>query len=150
MGKPILRTTRTRRPSPEADTEIGDLKRVIKVQNVTIATSGGATDRTSVNLQNMGIDKWVVSDVRLVARTAAGTLATAQVGIYTAAAAGGTAIVAPAALTSLTAANKIQTSTVAAHDVQTADSLFIRQTVDSGNAGTADVIIELWDLSDRG
>lgn len=150
MGKAVLRTTRTRRPHPGADVELGDLKRVIKKQGVTIGASGGATDRATISLKGMEIDKYIVTNVRIVARTAAGTLAVAEVGLYTAAAGGGTGIVAAAALTGVTAANKHLAMTVAAHDVQTAQTLYVRQTVNSGNAGTVDVIIELQDLSDRG
>lgn len=71
------------------------------------------------------------------AKTAAGTLAAATVDVRTAAAGGGASVLsAPSALTGVTAVDKIINVTPVATDVRTASSLYLRQTVDSGNAGT--------------
>jgi hypothetical protein len=68
---------------------------------------------------------------------------TAELGIYTAAAAGGTAVVTPAALTGLTAANKLHVLTLTAmgNAPLTAATLIPRLTVAQGTAATADIAI---------
>lgn len=68
----------------------------------------------------------------------------ATVGLYTAAAAGGTAIVTPATATGLTAASKFNDRTIAANaDYQTARTLYIRVGVAHGSAATCSVAFEL-------
>lgn len=141
-----IRTTRTR--SAGANIEFPNLKRVLVKQGITLKTTGAAADQATISLKGLDITKYHVNNVRIVSRTAAGTLAAATVGLFTAAAAGGTGIVATAVLGSLTAANKIQASTVAAHDPLTAQTLYVYQNVDSANAGTVDVYVEIFDLSD--
>lgn len=75
-------------------------------------------------------------------------LAAATLGLYTAAGAGGTAVVAPVLLASLTAVGKFQALSIAAlTDVITDSTLYPRLTVASGVAGTASLVLEFQDLS---
>lgn len=149
MANSRIRTTRTVGASKGANVQFCHLKRVLKAQSVTIGASGGATDRATISLAGFGITKYHVDAVRIFARSATGTLAVGQVGLFTAAAAGGTGIVAAATLATLTAAQKMQASTIVAHDAQTAQTLYIHQSVNSSNAGVVDVLVEIYDLSDQ-
>lgn len=90
--------------------------------------------------------KFIPIRVWLVNATA--NLATAELGLYTAAAAGGTAIVTPAAVGGLTAAGKYHPLVIASlSDPITAVELYPRLTVAAGTAGTADLVLEYLDLS---
>ena len=76
-------------------------------------------------------------------------LATAELGIYTAAGAGGTAIVTPAAVSGLSAADRVHVMTIAALTAPvTASVLYPRLTVASGVAGTCDLIMDFINLDD--
>ncbi len=68
-------------------------------------------------------------------------------GIYTAAAAGGTNLVVLATLTSLTGATKVADMTVVTTDYQTAATLYARVGVTFGGAATVSIAIELEDLT---
>lgn len=86
--------------------------------------------------------------VRIFVYRPTANLSAANLGIYTAAGAGGTAIVAPVALASLTAAGKFQQLTIAAiTDAVVATTLYPRLTVASGVAGTVSIVMEFQDLS---
>jgi len=75
-------------------------------------------------------------------------MAAATVGLFTQAGGTGTTIVAAALTASLTAVNKLQAMTVAAvTDGITDTNIFVRQTVNSVNAGTLDVIVTCEDLT---
>jgi hypothetical protein len=75
-------------------------------------------------------------------------LSSATLGLYTAAGAGGTAIVAPTLLANLTGTRKFQSLAIAAlTDVIIATTLYPRLTVASGVAGTASLVLQFLDLS---
>lgn len=77
-----------------------------------------------------------------------GNVSAANLGLYTAAGAGGTAIVTPAALASLTASTKFQLLTLTAlTDVVTATILYPRLTVAAGAGSKCSIVIEFVDLS---
>lgn len=119
----------------------------VSILGVAVGTSGSPADRGNSALPG-GVTRWIPVRVIIRAATATGTLAAGTFGLYTQAAAAGTAFVAPAALTALTAANKFTSSTVAAlTDGITDTNIFVRQTVDSLNAGTIDVIVECMNLT---
>ncbi len=119
----------------------------VSLRGVTVGTSGSAADRASVALP-VGITRWRLLRTIIRVVTASGTLALGTVGIYTQAAAGGTTIVTAAALVTLTATNKVVDSTIAAiTDGITDTNVFVRQTIDSANAGTIDVFIDCQDLT---
>lgn len=74
-------------------------------------------------------------------------MSSATLGLYTAALAGGTAIVAPVLLATLTGTGKFQSLSIAAlTDVITATVLYPRLTVASGVAGTASLMLEFVEL----
>jgi hypothetical protein len=110
----------------------------------------------SVNLNAVGDTAVHVPYAKYIARLVTTTnvsttlaASSATLGVYTAAAAGGTAVVtaATASLTPLTAASKFKDCTIAASaDSLTADTLYIRVGVVHGAPATCDVYLELQSL----
>lgn len=95
-------------------------------------------DLDSIDLSLSG--KYLPTEI--IAYDATANLATAQLGLYTAAGAGGTEIVAPAALTGLTGSGKFHSLTIAAlTDLLVAGTLYPRLTVAAGTAGTCSLLI---------
>ena len=92
---------------------------------------------TAVTIPN-GARKWALRRTAVTnASTSLGASA-AQLGVYTAAAAGGVALVAPAVLTSLTGATIISDRTNVAVST-TVSTVYVRVTVAHGSAATADI-----------
>lgn len=112
----------------------------VRISNVTLGTSGSPADLTSVVV---GLSRYIVTAVYVESNSAAATLAAATIDVRTAAAGAGASVLnAATALTGLTAADKAQSVAVAAlGNVQTATSLYLRQTVDSANAGVVSLVI---------
>lgn len=116
--------------------------------------TGYTIDARGVDLNTVGdtavhvpFSKYIVR--RMIVTNASTSLgsSSATIGAYTAAAAGGTAIVTPATATGLTAASKFNDRTIAASaDSQTASTLYIRVGVAHGSAATCDVYFELQSL----
>lgn len=75
------------------------------------------------------------------------SLTTATGGVYTAAAAGGTAVLTPAALSGNTAANVVVQTTPTTTTVQTAQTLFWRIATAQGTASTVDIFVYGYDFS---
>lgn len=85
--------------------------------------------------------------VRCIVYNPSGNMSSATLGLYTAAGAGGTAIVTPVLLATLTGTGKFQSLSIAAlTDVITATVLYPRLTVASGVAGTASLMLEFVEL----
>lgn len=84
---------------------------------------------------------------QVVMANASISLTTAAAGLFTAAAAGGTAIVANAALSGLTGATVVSQRTVAATAVQTGQQLYFNAATAQGAAATVDVYVYGYDLS---
>jgi hypothetical protein len=113
--------------------------------------SGYTVSARSVDLNTVGdtavhvpFAKYIVRRMTLTNVSTTLAASSATVGAYTAAAAGGTAIVTPATATGLTAASKFNDRTIAASaDTQTASTLYIRVGVANGSAATCDVYFEL-------
>lgn len=78
------------------------------------------------------------------------SLTTATGGVFTAPAAGGTAIVATAALSALTGPTVVSQRTVAATAVQTGQTLYVRNAVAQGAPATYDVYVYGYDFSTNG
>jgi hypothetical protein len=103
----------------------------------------------------IGTNKCIVRRVTLYDASASLAAGSAQVALYTLAAAGGTAIVAPAVVTSLTAATKFSDRTVAtsadyvrptagpAATAPNQSGFYFRVTVANGTAATVSVALEL-------
>ncbi len=75
------------------------------------------------------------------------SLTTAAAGLFTAAAAGGTAVVANAALSALTGPTIVSQRTVASTPVKTAQQLYLNVGTGQGAAATMDVYVYGFDLS---
>jgi hypothetical protein len=84
---------------------------------------------------------------QVVVTNASASLAQAQGALYTAAAAGGTAIVAPAALSAATTAAKVVQMTVASTDNPSVNTLYFRTTTANTAAATGDVYVYGYDFS---
>ncbi len=123
-------------PFPASLSSLADDEFVLIFDAVTVGTSGSPADRSTATIPSGVISyRPYAALVRTV--SAAGTLAAATYGIYSASAAGGTNLVAPVAMTALTAVDTIQDLTVISlASVLTAQTLYLRQTLDSLNAGT--------------
>ena len=74
-------------------------------------------------------------------------LTTAEAGLFTAPAAGGTAIVADAALSALSSASVVSQRTVASTAAQTGQNLYVNVSTAQGAAATFDVYVYGYDFS---
>ena len=99
-------------------------------------------DLTTIKINSA---KYVIKEI--VVYNPSATASTATLGFYTAPAAGGVAVVVPAALTALTGTGKFMGLTLAAlTDVLTGNSLYPRLTVAQGGAATADIAVFGYEL----
>ena len=154
-----LRTTRSASKGTGVDIQLPSLKRVVK-RTFTLVTAGdtdqdlASVDTPAQKYVNLdqgdsgSVTKALITAVHIYAKTAAGTLIAAVVGLSTATLGTGTVVVTPAAITGLTAAGTIKAMTVIANIVVTTGKLYVYETTDSGNAGTIEVVVEYIDLSD--
>lgn len=88
-----------------------------------------------------------VSVAYVLVTNASTSLTTAQVAVYTAPAAGGTAVLSATALTGATTAAKVVNTAASSTDAITGLNLYIRNTTAQGAAATADVFIYGYDLT---
>jgi hypothetical protein len=88
-----------------------------------------------------------VSVAYVLVTNASVSLTTAQVAVYTAPAAGGTAVLSATALTGATSAAKVVNTGASSTDAVTGQYLYIRNTTAQGAAATADVFIYGYDLT---
>lgn len=128
------------------------MKRTFRSAVLTLLTAGDVdTDLGSIDLTDGNPDqdtKFLMVGCYVHAVSAAGTLVAAVLDVRTAAAGAGASVITAAAITGVTAAGKVKAMTVPAQtDVVAADKLYIRQTTDSGNAGTIRVVVEVIDFS---
>lgn len=119
-------------------------KVVFLIPALAIGTSGSPADLGSFALP-AAINRYTVTNVYAYTTAASGTLAAATVDVRTAAAGGGSSLLtAPVALTGLTAANLAQNMTPLAMGTTFAGgSIFVRQTINSLNAGTVTIAVEV-------
>ena len=99
----------------------------------------------AANLKIANATNWSVSNV--VFTNASISLTTAAAGLFTAPSAGGTAIVANAALSALTASTVVSQRTVASTAIQTGDNLYVNVGTAQGAAATMDVYVYGYDFS---
>jgi hypothetical protein len=90
-------------------------------------------------------DRYSVSNV--VFTNASTSLTTALAGVFTAPSAGGTAIVANAALSALTSASVVSQRTVASTAAQAGQNLYVNVGTAQGAAATMDVFVYGYDLT---
>jgi len=88
-----------------------------------------------------------VSVAYVLVTNASVSLTTAQVAVYTAPAAGGTAVLSATALSGATTAAKVVNTSASSTDAITGANLYVRNTTAQGAAATADVFIYGYDLT---
>lgn len=88
-----------------------------------------------------------VSVAYVLVTNASTSLTTAQVAVYTAPSAGGTAVLSATALTGATTAAKVVNTAASSTDAITGLNLYVRNTTAQGAAATADVFIYGYDLT---
>jgi hypothetical protein len=107
---------------------------------VNVNATGDTAKLTVANATN-----WSVSNV--VFTNASISLTTAAAGLFTAPSAGGTAIVANAALSALTASTVVSQRTVASTAIFTGDNLYVNVGTAQGAAATMDVYVYGYDFA---
>jgi len=117
-------------------------------QAIRLLASAQGVNVNSANDTVMAIinsSRWSVSNV--VFTNASISLTTATAGVFTAPNGGGTAIVADAALSGLSAASVVSQRTVASTAAQTGDYLYLDVGTVQGAAATMDVFVYGYDLT---
>jgi hypothetical protein len=124
------------------------------VSNGAITPTSVLLSTRSVNLNSTGdtsiavplaITKYQVTGVLVTNCSATPTLAT--LGLYTAASAGGTAVVTAATITAATASTVILSQTIASSAAQTASTLYAHVGTANGSALTCDLYVQLLNLT---
>lgn len=138
MSNPGPATTVTTHPSQLATNQA--LRLIASAQGVNLNAVG---DTVAAILNQSGS----VSVQSIIVANASINLTTAQLAVYTAPAAGGTAIKTAYALTGNTAPAKAVVTAANSTDLVSGDKLYIRCTTAQGAAATADVFIYGYDLS---
>jgi hypothetical protein len=138
MSNPGPATTVTIHPSNVASNQ------AIRLLAVATGVNVNATgDQASLQIANSS--NYSVSNV--VFTNASTSLTTAYAGLFTAPSAGGTAIVANAALSALTGSSVVSQRTVASTATQSAQTLYINVGTAQGAAATMDVYVYGYDFS---
>lgn len=137
MSNPGPASTQTNHPSGLATNQA--IRLLASYQGVNV----NATGDTVLPIQNSG--RWSVSNV--VFTNASIDLTTAEAGVFTAPSAGGTAIVADAALSALSSSSVVSQRTVASTAAQTGGNLYVNVSTAQGAAATMDVFVYGYDLT---
>ena len=137
MANPGPATTVTNHPSQLATNQA--IRLLASYQGVNV----NATGDTVLPILNTG--SYSVSNV--IFTNASTSLTTAAAGLFTAPSAGGTGIVANAALSALTGATVVSQRTVASTAAQTGQNLYVNVGTAQGAAATMDVFVYGYDLT---
>jgi len=138
MSNPGPATTVTIHPSNVASNQ------AIRLLAVATGVNVNATgDQAALQIANSS--NYSVSNV--VFTNASTSLTSAYAGLFTAPSAGGTAIVANAALSALTSSSVVSQRTVASTATQSAQTLYINVGTAQGAAATMDVYVYGYDFS---
>lgn len=137
MANPGPATTVTNHPSNLATNQA--IRLLASYQGVNV----NATGDTVLPILNTG--NYSVSNV--IFTNASTSLTTAAAGLFTAPSAGGTGIVANAALSALTGATVVSQRTVASTAAQTGQNLYVNVGTAQGAAATMDVYVYGYDLT---
>jgi len=137
MANPGAATTVTNHPSNLATNQA--LRLIASAQSVNLNSVGD----TVANILVSGR----VSVQSIIVTNASVDLTTAQLAVYTAPAAGGTAVKSAYALTGNTTAAKAVVTAATSTDAITGLNLYVRNTTAQGAAATADVFIYGYDLT---
>ena len=137
MANPGPATTVTNHPSNLATNQA--IRLLASFQGVNVNATGDTV------LPVINTDRYSVSNV--VFTNASTSLTTALAGVFTAPSAGGTAIVANAALSAMTASTVVSQRTVASTAAQTGQNLYVNVGTAQGAAATMDVFVYGYDLT---
>ena len=137
MANPGPATTNTNHPSNLATNQA--LRLIASAEGVNL-NSVGDTVATVLSSGRVSVQSIIVTNASV-------DLTTAQLAVYTGAAAAGTAIKTAYALTGNTTAAKVVVTAATSTDAVTGTPLYIRNTTAQGAAATADVFIYGYDLS---
>jgi hypothetical protein len=137
MANPGPATTVTNHPSNLATNQA--IRLLASYQGVNV----NATGDTVLPILNTG--SYSVSNV--IFTNASVSLTTALAGVFTAPSAGGTGIVANAALSALTGSTVVSQRTVASTAAQTGQNLYVNVGTAQGAAATMDVYVYGYDLT---
>jgi len=137
MANPGPATTVTNHPSQLATNQA--IRLLASYQGVNV----NATGDTVLPILNTG--SYSVSNV--IFTNASTSLTTAAAGVFTAPSAGGTGIVANAALSALTGSTVVSQRTVASTAAQTGQNLYVNVGTAQGAAATMDVFVYGYDLT---
>lgn len=115
---------------------------LVAVKNITVLTTGTPTDIATITLPVWCTRYRLSRDATsfIVAETASGTLGGSTFTVYNAANGSGSAASSAFSGPSAAAATGVITSTLIAN-VQTAPTLYVRQTANSANAGTVSIYL---------
>jgi hypothetical protein len=137
MSNPGPASTTTIHPSNVASNQA--IRLLASYQGVNVNQTGDTVLPIS-NTSNYSVSNVIFTN-------ASTSLTTALAGVFTAPAAGGTGIVANAALSALTASTVVSQRTVASTAVQTGQNLYVNVGTAQGAAATMDVFVYGYDLS---
>jgi hypothetical protein len=137
MPNPGPATTLSNHPSNLATNQA--IRLLASFQGVNVNATGDTV------LPVINTDRYSVSNV--VFTNASVSLTTALAGVFTAPSAGGTAIVANAALSAMTSASVVSQRTVASTAAQTGQNLYVNVGTAQGAAATMDVFVYGYDLT---
>jgi hypothetical protein len=137
MANPGPATTVTNHPSNLSTNQA--LRLLASYQGVNVNATGD-TVLPVLNTTNYSV-------ANVIFTNASTSLTTAAAGLFTAPSAGGTGIVANAALSALTGSTIVSQRTVAATTLQTGQNLYVNVGTAQGAAATMDVYVYGYDLS---
>lgn len=137
MPNPGPATTLSNHPSNLATNQA--IRLLASFQGVNVNATGDTV------LPVINTDRYSVSNV--VFTNASVSLTTALAGVFTAPSAGGTGIVANAALSAMTASTVVSQRTVASTAAQTGQNLYVNVGTAQGAAATMDVFVYGYDLT---
>lgn len=109
-------------------------------KGVNVNATGDQAVMNIINSTSYSVEQVVMTNASL-------SLTTALAGVFTAVSAGGTAIVANAALSGMTSATIVSQRTVAATGIQTGQQLYLNVGTAQGAAATVDVYVYGYDFS---
>ena len=137
MANPGPATTVANHPSNLASNQA--IRLLASYQSVNVNATGD-TVLPVINTSSYGVSNVIFTNASI-------SLTTAAAGLFTAPSAGGTGIVANAALSALTASTVVSQRTVASTALQTGQNLYLNVGTAQGAAATMDVYVYGYDLS---
>jgi hypothetical protein len=137
MANPGPATTVTNHPSNLASNQA--IRLLASYQGVNVNATGD-TVLPVINTNSYGVSNVIFTNASV-------SLTTAAAGLFTAPSAGGTGIVANAALSAMTASTVVSQRTVASTAQQTGQNLYLNVGTAQGAAATMDVYVYGYDLS---